>query len=168
MSSILLTTVLIDAGARLAKTIIDIWRTRKELRQRELDRTHQRQLQKAQHEHELYMETVKSKPPKKYKASEIDIDENLLKRFNEEAELLSIMGFSTVFEPIGNGFGLAIPINTKNVIAFWLPPNYPDEAPRVFSATAEAIDEIKFSDNAWNKDIMMSDVIISIAESESS
>jgi hypothetical protein len=83
-------------------------------------------------------------------------------RLNKDAILLFQMGFEVVYEPIRDGYGLALIIDQDFTIAFWMPPDYPVMAPQVFIHSADMIDRIDFGLGAWEEDHTLAEVVSAI------
>jgi hypothetical protein len=150
--------------ATLAGSIIDIWAVLEERNQRELDREHQSLLQKAQHDHEKLLYNSTRRTDSETRSPRIE--QTFLERLRIDALLLSRMGFEVVYEPIGKGYGVAIPASNDLILAFWISRDYPYEAPDVYVSTQRQIDKIAFEDDAWEENHTIADIVSAIALQE--
>lgn len=143
---------------RLAGSIIDVWNALEEREQRQLDREHQRWLQKAQHDHENLIHARASRPSPA-DCSVSNLSDTFLERLTIEAILLSRMGVEIVYEPIGKGYGLAVPVTQDLILAFWLSISYPDQPPDVYMKTQRDIDKIEFEADAWEENHTIAEIV---------
>lgn len=144
---------------RLAGSIIDVWTTLDERAQRRLDREHQRRLQKAQHDHENLLQ-ARSTRLSSADCSAPNLSDALLERLRIEAILLSGMGVEIVYEPIGKGYGLAVPVTQDLILAFWLSiSSYPDQPPDVYMKTPTDIEKIEFEADAWEENHTIAEIV---------
>lgn len=151
------------ALAGLAGKIIDVWVVYNEGQHKRLDREYQRDLQRAQHEHERVLLTHKSK--RGQSASNIpDIDKDFLHRLNMEAELLSDMGFDVIYEPLDEGYGVALTLSDDLTIAFLISLLYPSQAPLVFLKTDSEIEQIEFAPSSWQAEHTLAEVVSAFTE----
>jgi len=129
----------------------------------ELEREHQERLQRAQHEHELLLLRLKTAPARTEARGTVG-DGPFLARLNTDAALLFQMGFEVIYEPIRNGYGLALIIDENSTLAFWISPDYPVAAPHVFMHSADLIDRIEFVPGAWEEDHTLAEVVQAITD----
>jgi hypothetical protein len=151
---------------RLAGSIIDAWATLEKRSEGQLDREHQRQLQRAQHDHEKLLRRGKDSLAST-ESFVPNLSETYLERLRIEAILLSAMGYEVLYEPIGKGYGLAIPISDHLILAFWLSISYPDQAPDIYMKTQLEIDKIEFEGNAWEENHSIAEIVSAITLEES-
>jgi hypothetical protein len=69
------------------------------------------------------------------------------------------MGVEIVYEPIGKGYGLAVPVTQDLILAFWLSISYPDQAPDVYMKTQRDIDKIEFQADAWEENHTIAEIV---------
>lgn len=145
---------IISTLSDLASKVIDIWKALKESEDKKLDREHQLKLQDAQHKHERLRERQLQDIQLKQ-----EIEKEFLERLAVEAELLSLMGFDVIFEPVGNGYGVALPVrNQKQILVFWLSIQYPNQPPKVLLRTTHSIEQIEFEEGAWQDDRTLAEI----------
>jgi hypothetical protein len=142
----------------LAGSIIEVWVALEKRKQKQLDREYQRKLQKAQHDHDLLLQ--------RRNAAQVEDDSHdgsvnspFLERLRVEAVFLSSMGFKVIYEPISDGYGLALPLSENLTLAFWMPPSYPNRAPEVYMRTPMEIEKIEFEPEAWQVDHTIAEVV---------
>jgi hypothetical protein len=146
---------------KLASSVIDIWLLFEQRKLGQLEREHRERLQRAQHEHELLLLRRKAEPARTEARGAIGPD-SFMARLNKDAILLFQMGFEVVYEPIRDGYGLALIIDQDFTIAFWMSPDYPVMAPQVFIHSADVIDRIDFGLGAWEEDHTLAEVVSAI------
>lgn len=146
----------ISALASLAGAIISIFSRLEQSKQSGLDREAQRELQQAQHAHERALLDMKRSASV---ATYSKQGNPLFDRLWIEGNGLSNLGYEVVFEPVGDGYGLALLVDSETTLCVWVPPNYPSAVPRVLLKTSDNIDEIDFEDGAWRPEIFISDII---------
>lgn len=147
---------------RLAGSIIDAWTVLEKRDQGQLNREHQRLLQKAQHDHEKLLRRDRNGLGRA-ESCVPNLSEAFVERLRIEATLLSAMGFEVLYEPIGKGYGLAVAVSDDLVLAFWLSISYPDHAPDVYMKTRSEIDKIEFEVNAWEENHSIAEIVSAIA-----
>lgn len=153
---------LFSGVATLAGSIIDVWAVLEERRERHLDREHLLRLQKAQHVHDLLVQRQSSNLA--FESPRIThLSDTFLERLRIEAILLSRLGFDIVYEPIGKGYGLAVPVSDTAIVAFWLSTAYPDQAPDIYLKTQREIERIEFEENAWEESHSMAEIVSAMA-----
>lgn len=145
----------------LASSVIDIWLAFEQRKLGQLEREHRERLQRAQHEHELLLLRRRAESAET-KGQDVIANDPLMARLNGEAVLLSQMGFEVVYEPIRDGYGLALIIDQDFTIAFWMSPDYPVMSPQVFIHSADVIDRIDFVPGAWEEDHSLAEVVSAI------
>lgn len=160
----------------LAKAIYDVWRdiqdrnnykTEKidEKHEKELDRLHQEKLQAAQHEHEITLlerknqaSFIQNRPIR----PQISVDP-YLDRLYQDAVRLGEKGYNVLYEPVEDGYGLALSLN-ESLFAFILLNSYPVSAPKIFELETMVVSEITFGENAWISDLFLIDVVEALVE----
>lgn len=149
---------LFDGVANLASTIIEIWLIKEKSRQGQLERDHQYQLQRAQHEHELLLHKLRTGQIRDDSNSQY-LDDSFLERLRQEAITLSSMGYDVIYEPMTEGYSVALPFRGDSTLAFWLLPSYPNEPPQVFIKTPEDLEKIEFAPGAWKTNLSIADIV---------
>jgi hypothetical protein len=172
-------------GGSLAKTIVDLMTLRQnrvvaeqtnyqQITLAQMEHDFQIRLQEAQHQHELLLERIRSHeagiPIKVVEANNnfprhirVEANDNFPEYLNTEAELLCSKGFDAVFDPVNDGYGLAIFIKEALVLCFWLPPAYPHQAPEVFVIESAEIDQIQFEGDAWQPERNILEVVEAVS-----
>ena len=178
MVDILSPIIAFGLGGSLVKTIIDLMTLRQERALADQTITHQRvlaqeehdfrmRIQYEQHQHELLLERIRTHqveaPMQVVEANNsfprhirVEASDNFPEYLNTEAELLCGKGYDVTFDLVSDGYGLALFIKERLVLCFWLPPAYPQQAPKIFIMESREIDEIQFEDDAWqsNRNIL--------------
>ncbi len=165
-------TLLISGLSVLASNLINSWRILDARQQRCLDREHQRFLQQEQQKHERALAETRperhvviiSTPPAYIPPAKKN--ESLLLRMRLEAEQLSDLGFVVVYEPMGTGYALALPIGDCITFGFYLSHRYPYEAPIVLLHKYEHIEPITFPSGKWIPEITMATIVGNIIEQD--
>lgn len=84
-------------------------------------------------------------------------------RLTFEKAALARIGLDIAFEQVHEGYGIAIPLNDLT-IAFWLPPEYPIQPPRIQVQTSDDSYEVNFEAGIWQSDRTISELVLAIAE----
>lgn len=159
---------LVNAGASLANLIFNLWKTRRQARdkayQRELDRNVLGEIQETRRQHEALISNLKAEKTQAT-VTEQQHYTGVLQYLCEESVLLAAMGFDVIFEPVGNGYGLALLIDADLTLALWIPPEYPQGPPEILVASSEGIDEIELNAEIWETDMMLADIVLAIIDS---
>ena len=145
----------------LAGSIIEVWVVLEKRKQKQLDREHQRKLQKAQHEHELLIQR-RNATQMEDDSDVVSVNGPFLERLRVEAVFLSSMGFKVIYEPLSDGYGLALPVSDNLTLAFWVPPSYPNLAPEIYMRTTTEIEKIEFEPDAWQADHTIAEVVLAL------
>ena len=167
----------VDGVISLAGSIVNVWRTFQEGRQRELDRHHSLRLMEMQHRHDRLLLELRQKQTLNVDVPmpnrEVVVVSNARKRasvretarvlpppaetdprmqrLTAEAEALSEAGYDVVFEAIEDGFGVALPV-AGNTLVVWYSPTFPSDPPLILIKTGDAIDSISYAEDAWSHD----------------
>jgi hypothetical protein len=148
-------TLIISAVGGLAKGVIEIWKTHHSSRESALQREHQTRLELARHKHEVAIERLR----KGTLPTEEVPDTDYFRRLESEAALLSSFPLEIIFEPVGDGYGVGLPISRDLILAVWLSLEYPEKAPTVFLQQGEELSMIEFSPDSWEPDLTLVDVL---------
>ncbi|WP_341739545.1 hypothetical protein [Microcoleus sp. CAWBG640] len=87
------------------------------------------------------------------------INPAFLARLELEAEALSKKGFEVVFEPVANGYGLVLSVDTNLSLVFWIPEQYPHQNPKIAIKNSSGLEPIEFSPNSWQKNYTLADLV---------
>jgi hypothetical protein len=151
-------TLIISAVGGLAKGVIEIWKTHQSSRESALLREHQMSLELARQKHEVAVERLR----KGTLPTEEVPDTAYFRRLESEAASLSSLPLEVIFEPVGDGYGVGLPISSDLILAVWLSPKYPEKAPAVFLQQGGELSMIEFSPDAWNPELTLADVVAAV------
>jgi hypothetical protein len=151
-------TLIISAVGGLAKGVIEIWKTHQSSRESALLREHQMRLELARHKHEVAIEKLR----KGTLPIEEVPDTDYFRRLESEAALLSSFPLEVIFEPVGDGYGVGLPISSDLILAVWLSLEYPAKAPTVFLQQGGELSMIEFSPDSWEPDLTLVDVVAAV------
>ena len=141
----------------LANLLCQVWKIADDRQQKTLDRDQQMRIHQERMRHELLMQMAKAVETTEYS---LDVSSSpFLERLRLEAEILFQFNYTVVYESVDNGYGVALPIDSSYIIAFWLSSNYPSDAPVVYLCSETEISQITFEDRAWNKERSLAEVI---------
>jgi hypothetical protein len=85
---------------------------------------------------------------------------NLQQRLRIEAEALAELGFDDVeFEQVSDGYGLVLPAQEEFSLVFFIPDQYPHQAPTVAMKTSSGLEEIDFENGTWQLDFKIADIV---------
>lgn len=90
---------------------------------------------------------------------------SLIKRLEEESDVFSHMGFDINLIPQEKGYVLAVSKGNDWQFAFWIPPNYPSQPPKVFIQNGEVMEPITFEDGVWRSDCSLPEIVSAIISS---
>jgi len=168
----------IEGVVSLAGSIVNVWRTFREERQREIDRRHSLQLMEMQHRHDLLLLELRQKQtsyidvpvvkqevtvvpetrrrrPVRFETAHVlppsAETDSRMQRLTVEAEALSNAGYDVVFEAVEDGFGVALPVADSTLVV-WYSPTFPSDPPLILIKTGDTIDRISYADDAWSPD----------------
>lgn len=145
---------LISGAVGFAQVVARVWSRVNEGQQRQLDREHQLNLQRERFAFAAHIEELRTRTP----AS--DLSDELRRRLEVEATALHRLGYDPIFEPYGEGYGVAVPLSPDDAVAFWLPPSFPDTPPQVLVKLGDAMDEVAFEGSSWSENVfLLADVV---------
>ncbi|MDM8542788.1 hypothetical protein QUF90_17065 [Desulfococcaceae bacterium HSG9] len=166
-------TFIISSFTNFASTVIEAWKAWKGSKNKNLDQEQARILQEAQHNHEIFLEKFRFEKElllekiktesQASKLSPIDLGNDFLERLEFEAEVLSNMDYVVIFEPVGDGYGLTLPMNPETVIVFWISNQYPQVEPQIFIKTNNTIDRIDFEAGVWEPYFTLGEIVQSLS-----
>lgn len=167
--SLTIGTPIISSLTRLASTVIEVWKAWKDANDRHLDRVHQEKLQRHQHQHELLIENIRIKKDLLLERIRSEnqtsgspsnsVEDALIARLEFEARILSEMDYDVIFEPVSDGYGLALLIKPNYVLVFWISNRYPEVEPRIYINTKNRIDRIDFAAGVWNPLFTLAEIV---------
>jgi len=146
--------------ASLVNVVVSLYSRLEASRQSALDRESQRELQEARLRHDAMINARKSEPTR-HGANNSQLPARLMDRLNHEAMSLSQLGFHVIFEPVGAGLGLGLPVG-GNCVCFWIPPDYPMDPFDVYLIVDNRIDKVSFAGDAWKPSVTMTEVVLAI------
>jgi len=150
--------LIISTFGALAKSVMELWNTHSASRDSALLRDHQMRIELAREAHEVAMERLR-----KGTLPTQDVPDNeYFRRLGAEAALLSSFPVKVIFEPIGDGYGVALPISKGLTIALWLSPLFPKEPPMTILQSGNEINMIEFSPGAWEPNLSLLDVVTAV------
>ena len=83
-------------------------------------------------------------------------------RLTVEANLLSDMNFDIVYESVGDGYGLTLPIQRNKILVVWLSNNYPNLAPSIYETDGIDICKIEFAPEVWRSYYNIKDIVLAL------
>ena len=160
--------IIITGLTSLAGTVIELWKIYRDSQENKINRQHQKNLQDAHHEHEILLENFRNDKNSFDEILNLDdsifFDDELIKRLNWEALKLDEMGMDVIYEPISTGYGLALLIDKRKTIVFWLSDNYPSKEPKILINIDNKIENITFEDGVWDNNFALADIVNALSD----
>lgn len=180
-------TPMLTVGVGIAQTVISFMRMRQtnqlaiqnsigQTQMLQMEHEFQLQLQEARHQHEILLESIRSRNPDPRITVVVEADNNsaiprvyveaatnIPEYLNEEAALICNKSFNVVIDPVYEGHAVAVFVREDYTVAFWLPRAYPAKPPTVFAITPFMLEQIQFEANAWEPNRKLIEVVDALA-----
>lgn len=154
---------LVEEIRRRAAEELEMQRQGFEAAMSESAQMHQLLVQRLDQQHALFVSSLEDAREQTIKEDSFALyNSAVLYRLEQEAILLTHVGYDVIYELVEDGYGLALPLQDDLILAFWIPPRYPAARPGIFLATDERVESVYFDQAEWDSDYFLIDIVDAI------